>query len=145
MMSTQTIIGTARFGDIQIEEEEIFQLPTPIPGFEESRRFALLKFPQYRPFCWFQSVDERDVCLPVLDPWQYFPDYDPNLGESILSSLGVEGVSELAVYCVVSPHNSGLCVNLAAPIVLYQQKRRAGQFILDDGDFELAKPLESTC
>lgn len=142
MISAPVALVTQRFGEISIEPSAVFELGTPLPGFEKSRRFALLNLQEFRPFAWFQSMEEPDVCLPVVDPWRYFPEYSPNLALEALASLELEEESELAIYCVVAPHEEGLCLNLAAPLVMHQARGRAEQVILDNSDYGLAVPME---
>lgn len=142
MITTPVAIETQRFGEVSVEPDSVFELGSPLPGFEKSSRYALLSFAEFQPFAWFQSIDEADVCLPVVDPWRYFPDYQPNLCHETLGSLGLEEDSEIAVYCVVSPHENGLCLNLLAPLVLHQARQRAEQIILEDSDYSLAQLME---
>lgn len=134
-----------KFGEFEVDPTTVFYLETPFPGLEESHRYVLLNLKEFSPILWFQSLDQSEVSLPILDPWSHFPDYQPTIEQDSLNELGVTEDDEIAIYCVVAPEGDGLTLNLAAPIVLYGAKQKASQVILDDEKYGLAVPLEMSC
>lgn len=144
MTKTVTRVETDRFGPIDVEADCLFAFPVPLPGFEGTPRFALLRLETSRPLFWLHSTEGSEVCLAVVDPWDYFPDYQPNFDPKSLQELDVGDDDEIAIYCVVAPHREGLCVNLAAPIVLFPRLGLGQQLILNEGDLMVAVPLEDS-
>ena len=145
MIKNAIAAKSEKFGEFEVDPGTVFHLESPFPGLEDSHRYVLLNFQEFQPILWFQSLDQSDVALPILDPWSHFPDYQPTIEQESLNSLGVTEDDEIAIYCVVAPEEDGLTLNLAAPIVLYGARQRAAQVILDDEKYGLAVPLEMSC
>lgn len=145
MIESAVAIKSDRFGQLTVDSGAFFKFDAPLPGFEKSRNYVLLKFEEFQPFAWLQSTEESHVCLPLVDPWRYFPEYQPRVSAQTMDRLGVSEDGEVAVYCVVAPGESGLTLNLAAPLVLHQDGRCGEQVILEESDYSLAEPMEQAC
>ena len=66
-------INTRKFGRIEIEKTKILSMPEGLPGFPGFERFVLLEDPKTAPFCWFQSVQEPNLALIVMNPLLFMP------------------------------------------------------------------------
>jgi flagellar assembly factor FliW len=55
-----TSIRTYKFGTLETEEGAAVDFPQGLPGFESSRRFALLAEPELSPVVCLQSLDSPD-------------------------------------------------------------------------------------
>lgn len=145
MIESPVVVRSERFGEHPVEAHDVFRMTLPMPGFEKSQHFALLKIEEFQPVSWFQSMEEPNVCVALIDPWPHFPAYKPVFAETSLTNLQVGENDEIAVFCVVAPHRDGLSINLAAPIVLHARVGLAEQVILQDESLDMALPLESSC
>lgn len=130
-------IGTRKFGEIQIDEKTILTMPEGLPGFPGLERFVVLEDPKTAPFCWFQSVDDADLALVIMNPLVFKPDYDLDL-EAIAADLGWKGISreELLVFVVVNIYgkeeDKQITANLIGPLVINAKNSQAAQVVLSN-------------
>jgi len=125
-------INTRKFGEIEIDENKILSMPEGLPGFSGYERFILLEDPKTAPFCWFQSIEEPNLALIVMNPFLFKPDYQPNLDEFISSQ-------KVMVYVVVNVSKTEgktkITANLMGPILINPEKHKAVQVILSDTSY----------
>lgn len=130
-------IGTRKFGEIEIDETKILTMPEGLPGFDGFERFVLLEDPKTAPFCWFQSVDEPNLALVIMDPLVFKPDYNIGL-EQIIKNLDWKDITtnEILVYVVVNIFSQNeekkITANLVGPIVINAKTNTALQVVLSD-------------
>ena len=60
-------INTYRFGPVEIDEKKVINFSDGLPGLEEYTQFAILQFEGSYPIVWLQSIQEGNICLPVID------------------------------------------------------------------------------
>lgn len=56
-------ILTRQFGEIEIDESKIINVPAGIPGFQDRKRYSMLQKEEAAPFLFFQSVDDPNLCV----------------------------------------------------------------------------------
>lgn len=142
------ILSSRRFGEIQIDDNKIFQFPRGIPGLEEYKRYALLHHDETYPICWLQSVDDGNISLPVVDPFLLMPEYAFDISDEDIEDLSVQSPAELHVVSVLTiPEKiQEMTVNLAAPILINIRLNLAKQVIIDSKNFRLRQPIfEQVC
>ena len=59
-------LNTVRFGEIEIEEQRIFNFVMPIIGFDSLRKFILLEPNKDSVFKWLQSTEDPALAFPVI-------------------------------------------------------------------------------
>ena len=132
-------IVTRDFGEVEINEETIINMPNGIIGFEDTKRYTLLSplgedtFPM-----WFQAVDAKEPCFVVYDPWQIYPDYKFEIEDdmqSLLSAGDNDALRVLAVAIVPDDYKK-TTINLRCPIVINTNNNIAGQMLLEDYEFK---------
>ncbi|MEQ6903722.1 flagellar assembly protein FliW [Nocardioides sp. YIM 152588] len=125
------------------EEIPVIELVHPLPGFPEDRRFALVRLDEDGAIFGFQSLDHAAPQFVVVPPHAFFPDYAPEVSDSVAAELGLTGAADALVLLLVRAGSSlaDTTVNLRAPLVVNTATRRATQVILDDTDLPLAAPL----
>jgi len=144
-------IQTRKFGEIDIDESLILNMPEGLPGFPGFERFILIERPETAPFCWFQSVDQPNLNLVIMSPFFFKPDYEPEL-ETIIEIRNWHGVEnkELQVFVVVNISGEGndkkITANLMGPIVVNQRTKEAVQFVFSNSTYshqhDVLKSLE---
>ncbi len=134
-------IDTRKFGEIEIDEQDILFMPQGLAGFSEYKRFVLIQEPETDPLCWFQSVEEPNLSLVIMDPLIFKQDYTID-GESVIREMKWDKVSgnDLMVYVVVNifaSQNSErkITANLAGPLVINPKNHEAIQVILPNPDY----------
>lgn len=138
-------VRTRHWGVVEVADDRVVHFPEGLPGFPDSRRFALLGEPGGL-FLWLQSVDEPEVALPVVDPFALFDDYEVPLDPADVELLSVTSPQEVAVLVVVTVRSDPLqaTANLAAPILVNTARRLGRQKVLADSSYSVRHPLFTT-
>ena len=85
-------INTVRFGEVEIDENRIFNFVLPIIGFNELNRFVLLDLNKDNFFKWLQSVDDPALAFPVVSIFGLNLDYSIDLPDNVVEILKIEKV-----------------------------------------------------
>jgi len=138
-------IDTIRFGQVDIDESKIIHFYEGLPGLEEYTKFAILKFEESNPIFWLQSVQDQEVCLPVIDSFLTVPDYTFDLSDEDVKELMLEGPEDLHIISIlVIPSNiEQMTANLAAPVIINTRLGKAKQIILSGGEYNVRFPIFS--
>ncbi len=130
-------IDTRKFGEIEIDETKILTMPDGLPGFPGFERFVLLEDPKTVPFCWFQSLEEPNIALIVMNPFQFMPDYKLDL-DGFIAAKEWKGVKteELQIYVVVNisegEKGKKITANLLGPLVINSKTNEVFQVVIPD-------------
>ena len=134
---------SSRFGLFEVDERDCVTFPLGVPGFEQSRRFALLTGEEFAPFQCLNGVDEP-VSFLVIEPRLVLPDYRCVLSPTDLSRLGAGDDTALLWLCVVTLDDAGqVLVNLRAPIVINPERMLGYQVMPHNSLYPLRHPLAS--
>lgn len=135
-------INTSKFGETEIEENKIIEFPRGILGFETNKRFSIIKTEEDVSLYWLQSLDE-DLALPCINPYDFFPDYDPLINEEDLMQIQYQSEGDMIVLntIVVREEVTVVTANLAAPIVINTKNKLGAQFVLQDTSYKVKEPL----
>lgn len=129
-------INTAKFGVMEIEKKDVINFESPIIGFDNSSKYALLPHAENSPFIWLQSLDEPEVAFVLIEAFNFFPDYAPDIDDRDLGELEVDSVEDLVLTLLVSiPKDyKKMTANLVAPIVINNKNRFAKQVIIKNSE-----------
>ena len=132
-------IDTTRFGKIRIKDSELIGMRGRILGFEQHKRFVLVRVEENTPLFWLQSVDDPAIAFVVINPRIVKPDYAPAISEGELGLLDIQRAEEIALLSIVTVRSDPFraTANLRAPILINASKRLAKQVILDDPDYPI--------
>ena len=138
------IIQTTRFGEINIENQEIICFSNGIPGFPSLQKYTLIII-ENSPFYFLQSVENGSLAFIMVSPFEFYPMYEFELSSSVLFELGNPKIDEIRVLNIATVPDSlkDATVNLIAPIVWNATTRRAAQVILQDTVYHTKHPLFS--
>ena len=136
-------IQTAHFGEVEIDEQNILTFEKGLPGLEEDKRYALLSNRESHPISWLQSLDRKEIALPVIDPFVLCPDYSFDIDQEDVEKLEIEEVKDVYVLCIlVIPSNiNAMTINLAAPVIINVNIKKGCQIILDDRRYRVRFPI----
>lgn len=138
-MTTQTFLS-ARFGQIEFSHEDVLVLADGMIGFPEHKEYVLIEHREGSPFRWMQSVSNADLAFLVVNPNVYVPEYAPEVPISAVADLELSEATPQLVYTVVNiPKGKPeeMTLNLAGPIVINAENRKARQLVLEDSRFSL--------
>lgn len=138
------IIQTTRFGDLELEEQEVIDFPLGIPGFQHLRKYTIISLPE-GSFYYIQSVDEGSLAFVAVSPFDFYPGYEFKLPEGVQKDLGSPSIEDIRVLNIVTIKDDlqQASVNLVAPIVWNAANRLAVQVILQDTGYRTRHPLLS--
>ena len=137
-------INTLRFGEIEIDENRIFNFVLPIIGFNDLSRFVLLDLNQDNFFKWLQAVDDPALAFPVVSVFSLNLDYSIDLQDNVVDLLKIQNVESLLVMNIASiPQDNpqGTTINLLAPLVFNIDEHLAGQVVLSGSGYDISFPL----
>lgn len=127
------LVKSARFGNIEVKDECIFSLPHGLPGFGNETKFALLAPDENSPFCFFQSINNEDLTFVLINPFDFFPDYEFKLTDEILEELKISNDNPPLVFNIVTIPKKieEMTANLVAPLILNKKDGIAMQIVLE--------------
>ena len=129
---------TTRFGEIEVDEDLVITLPNGIIGFEESRRYVVLHLQEKSPFRWLQSLDDGSLAFPIIDPWDFKPDYAPTISDADADQLKLDRDSPKLVFAIVTiPRQEPrrVTANLLGPLVINPVTRLGKQVIVTNEQY----------
>ncbi len=127
--------------ELEIKENEIIEINS-ILGFENFSKFVIIE--TNSPLKWLQSIEESALAFVVVDPRDFFPDYEPDISSEELSSIGLNDIKEALILVIVSlpqGNPSGATANLLGPIVINPENRKGAQFISSNPEHSVKEPL----
>ena len=135
-------INTKYFGTIDIGDEKIIHFDNGIPGFDEYKDFTILYDidAEERPFfSWLQSVEEKNLAFPVVNPFNVDKEYNPVVEDELLAPLG--GITpENTVVLLLATIPSDIketSVNMKAPLIINYENRKGMQIIVENDKYQI--------
>ena len=125
-------LDTAHFGKIEINKEDFIYFPEGIPGFENSKKYALIGNDSGEAvFFWLQSVDVPELCFVVTDPFMVYDGYGVDVDDEDVELLKITDTNKvLSLTIVIIPEDiNEIRVNLKAPILINMEKKLGKQII----------------
>jgi flagellar assembly factor FliW len=126
-------VQTSRFGEIEIDEDKLLNLPNGLIGFPEVNQVAILEHRPGSPFRWLQCIDRPETAFVIVDPMLVDADYPMT---RVLELLDEEGGTldnlAVAVLASIPPDPEPISLNLLAPVAFNADTRRGAQVILSD-------------
>lgn len=139
-------VNTRLFGEVTIDDDKIIKLEKGIVGFPDLKNFTLIYDNENgddgKSIMWFQSLDEPQFAMPVLNPIDIVADYNPTVNDELLEPLGELTEDNLYVLVTVKVPKKleDMTINLKAPIIINSENRQGGQIIVED-DVDVRFPI----
>lgn len=129
------MITTSAWGELELNEEQVYRFPKGLPGFEAETAFAIIPV-EDTPFSYLQSIHQADLSFLIVNPFEVKPDYSFELSDEDKEELNIE--EQVAVYSIVTIHQDAVrsTMNLLAPLVLNPVTREGKQIILHQSGYE---------
>lgn len=141
------LIHTKCFGEVDIEDKKIVHFPDGLLGFEELKRFTLIydvkQNGEKSKIAWLQAVDEPELALPVMNPFDVKDDYDPVIREALMKDLGdINAENALVLLVVTVPRDvTKTTANLKAPVIINSDTCVGAQIIVENKDYIIKYPI----
>ncbi|MDR2043702.1 MAG: flagellar assembly protein FliW [Clostridium sp.] len=137
---------TKVFGEIELAEDKVITFENGIIGYPQLTRFALLHDEEKgngAGIRWLQSLDEPAFAMPVMDPLEVAPDYDPVVEDEWMRGVGKLTPENLLVLVTayIPSELERMSVNLQGPIIVNVEERKACQVIVDMEKYPVKFPI----
>ena len=137
-------LNTARFGEIEIEENRIFNFVMPIIGFDMLHKFIILDPKKDTLFKWLQSIEDPALAFPIISVSALNLDYTIDLPDNIVETLDIKNVESLLVMNITSipqENPKGTTINLLAPLIFNLDNQNAAQVVLSGSGYDISYPM----
>ena len=139
-------IKTKIFGDVEISDDKILTFEDGIIGFPDLKHFTLIHDEEKGKDAgirYFQSIEEPAFAMPVMNPLMVCEDYNPQVSEEFLSSLGNISDENIVVLVTVTVPTdlTKMTVNLQVPIIINSDEKKGAQIIVEGNDYPVKFPI----
>jgi flagellar assembly factor FliW len=141
-------INTSRFGNLEVNNQDIISFNEGLLGFDNLKRYFIVDPGDNTLILWLQSIEDGNIAFPIIEPKIFKPDYTAKLVTTDLVALEMDTVNNSKVYCIITiPSDvTTMTANLKAPIIINSDKKIAKQVVLQDSklvvNFEMYKELK---
>ncbi len=142
-------VNTTRFGELQVNKEDVINFPEGLLGFETLKKFFVVDPGDSTLILWLQSIEDEKIAFPIIEPKIFKPDYVAKLLPSDMNSVELETLTQAKIYSILTiPADiTEMSANLKAPVVINNEKKIAKQIVLQDSKlsvrYEMYKELKS--
>ena len=142
-------VNTTRFGELQVNKEDIITFSEGVLGFEKLKQFFVVDPGDSTLILWLQSIENGEIAFPIIEPKIFKPDYVAKLLPADMNSVELESLSDAKIYSILTIPSqvTEMSANLKAPIVINNSKKVAKQIVLQDSKlsvkYEMYKELKS--
>lgn len=131
------------FDEIIYTEKDVITFEKGIPGFENFRKFVIIKIPAYEPFDWLINVETKELRFALINPLLFKQDYNPSISKNQIEDLKLEKPEDVLIYSIVtlSKNPEETTANLMGPIIINSTKQIGKQIILEDGSYSVKERI----
>lgn len=136
-------IQTTRFGELEVNKNDIVNFKEGILGFDALKRFFVVDPGDQTLILWLQSAEDPAIAFPIIEPKIFKHDYTVKLVPAEFASLELEDLNGASIYTIITiPQNvTEMTANLKAPIVINNKVKVARQIVLQDSKLEVKHPM----
>lgn len=137
------ILETGRFGQIAIGDDHKITIPRGLLGFTEYREFCFIDPGDDTLILWLQSLENKELAFPVLEPKVFYPQYVVNLSGTEMRELKLKTVKSATVFSILTiPQDvTQMTANIKAPLVINLEKKLGRQVVLQENDYNIKHPM----
>jgi flagellar assembly factor FliW len=133
------LISTSKFGSVEIDDAKIIVFKKGLLGFEDYKEYAIINTQNSNPFYWLQSIHNKEIAFPCINPYVVFPSYSPKVSEAILEEMNIDSDEHIIILTTVTvPNNPHFATtNLAAPIIINTKNNSGIQYVLQSDEYSV--------
>lgn len=126
-------------GNIEYEEKDKVFFKKGILGFEELKEYILVDLKDYEPFKLLHSLENSEVGLIVVSPFEFLKEYEFKLDDEQINRLNVKSEKDIVALTTVTLNSDPkkITTNLKAPLVINISNNLGEQIILDKSNYEI--------
>ncbi len=137
------ILKTKVHGDIEYEEKDVLTFNKGILGFENLNKFILVDLKEFEPFKLFHSLENDEVGIIVISPYDFFEKYKVKLTNEVIKNLQIENPEDVFIVTTVTLNSDvkKITTNLQGPIIINGKTKLGEQMIIDNAKYKVKEPL----
>lgn len=139
------VVETKCFGTVEIDDSKIITFESGILGFESYQKYTLIydSVKNKKTIMWLQSVEEKSLALPVIDPMIVDDKYSPVVEDSLLDAIGGVDENNMLILTVLTVPSdiTKMTVNLKAPVVINTDTCKGVQLVADNEEYKVRQPV----
>lgn len=145
-MTEETTIklNTAKFGEVEVSKQTIFDFVSPIIGFNDLKQYTIIDYKPDSPFKWLQSMEDMELAFPITLCSFFGIDYQFDIPDEEAERLGIENPDDVFVFNIANipaSNPQGATINMLAPIIVNLANKKAMQIILKNTEFQVRHKL----
>ncbi len=136
-------LNTKHHGVKEYKDEDVITFKKGLPGFEDFKKYILFKVEENELFNILHSIENEELGLIVISPFELIKYYEFKLSDGKLNELKITSPEEVMVLNTVtlSTKLENITTNLKAPIIINIKERLGEQIILDNEKYKIKHPL----
>lgn len=136
------LVRTKYFGDVDLSDDKIITFNDGIMGFEECKKYTIiydLDSSDEPKISWLQSVDRKELALPIINPFVVDEAYNPIVEDEMLKPLGelTEENTIIFLALTVPKDVKKMSANMKAPFIINCDTRKGCQIIVENQDYQV--------
>lgn len=138
-------LETMSIGTIEYTEDSIITFNNGIPGFEDEKEFIIYKENDKSPFAYLLFINNSKLSLVIANPFYFFSDYEFELSGQVKEELGIEKIEDVDIWGIISVSKDfkQSTMNLKAPLIINNKKKKGKQYILHESNYLTKTPIFS--
>lgn len=130
-------------GEIEYKENDILTFNKGILGFSHLRKFIITELSEYEPFKLIHSLEDDEIGMIIVSPYEFYEDYEVNLNDETLENLGIKSPEEVMIITTVTLNSDPkkITTNLQGPIIINTENNCGEQIIIDNSKYKIKEPL----
>lgn len=137
------IFNSKIHGEIKYEEKDVITFKKGILGFEDLKKFFLVDLEGLEPFKILHSIEDENIGMIVISPFDFFEEYEIKLNEDTIKNLNIKSPEEVKIINTVTLNSDPdkITTNLQGPIVINISNNLGEQIIVDNSKYKVKQPL----
>ncbi|SUY47502.1 flagellar assembly protein FliW [Clostridium putrefaciens] len=136
-------VKTKYHGTVSFQERDIIKFNKGLPAFESLKNFILLSVDGSDIFKILHSIEDEEIGLIVVSPFEFIKEYEVELSDEIIDKLSIKKEEDVLILNTVTLNSdvSKITANLRAPIIINIKESLGEQIILEDENFSIKYPI----
>ncbi len=139
MAVKETIIGSERYGELRLTENQIIRFDKGIIGLQDVNSYGLIAM-EDTPFFILHALEEQ-LSFILIPAEMAVEGYGFTIDDDTIRLLDIQNPEDVVPFLIVNIIDDVLHVNLKAPILIAADQRRGCQFVIHDMDYPIRYPL----
>lgn len=137
------IFNSKIHGEIKYEEKDVITFKKGILGFEDLKKFFLVDLEGLEPFKILHSIEDENIGMVVISPFDFFKEYEIKLNEDTIKNLNIKSQEEVKLINTVTLNSDydKITTNLQGPIIINISNNLGEQIIVDNSKYKVKQPL----